>query len=616
MEAARPRTVRRRPRRGSTARPLDTRLARVSALVLLVPLLLLTLTVARPGPLPAPTLPAVFDEDTALALTTELADRHPRRQPGSPGADAAARWVAAKLALYGLEVDRDTWEEELPDLGRTRLTNIAAIIPGRSRDAVVVVAHRDTTTRGPGANDNASGTAALIELARAYAAAGTAAGRAQPQHTLVFLSTDGGAYGSVGAAHFARRERFQGRVLAGVVLDGLAGRRRPRLDVAGDGSRTPAPALVRTASARIEEQTRRPPAQPSVLRQLVDLGLPFGYGDQAPLLGAGVSAVRLTTADDSGRSAATDGPERLDEVRFARLGSAAQTLLASLDGGAELARGSSPSLVVGDRFVRGWAIGLVFLAAAVPFLVVVTDLVARCRRRHVPLLPAWRSMRSRLLVALWVGVLLWLGVVVGVLPDGVARPLPPSGPAATDWPIVGLGALGVLALGGWLLARTRLRRTRPPSPEEELAGYTVALGTLGVVAIATAIASPLALLFVLPSLYAWLWLTQLHATGPRWAKDVLFSLGFAGPVLALVSLATRFGLGIDTGLYVTGLASVGYLPWTRVVLVLAWAAVAAQLGALVIGRYAPYAGGVAKPPRGPVRESVRRAVAVAQSRRR
>src|SRR5262249_51636287 len=44
MEAARPRTVRQRPRRGSTARPLDTRLARMSTLALVVPLVLLTLT--------------------------------------------------------------------------------------------------------------------------------------------------------------------------------------------------------------------------------------------------------------------------------------------------------------------------------------------------------------------------------------------------------------------------------------------------------------------------------------------------------------------------------------------------------------------------------------------
>ena len=296
--------------------------------------------------------------------------------------------------------------------------------------------------------------------------------------------------------------------------------------------------------------------------------------------------------------------------------SAAQSLLVSLDGAAELAHGSSATVVLGDRFVRGWALGLVFVAATIPFLAVVVDLVARCRRRRVPLLPAWRSLRSRLLVALWIGVALWLAVAAGLFPSGAAYPLPPSGDAATDWPIVGLVVVAGLGLAGWLLARPRLRRLRPPSAEEQLAGYTVALAALGVIAMLTALANPLGLLFVLPSLYAWLWLTQLHATGPGWAKDVLFGVGFAGPVLALVSLGTRFDLGADVLVYVTGLATVGYLPWTRVVLLLAWAAVAAQLGALLLGRYAPYADGVSTPPRGRIRQGVRRGVLALQSRRR
>jgi hypothetical protein len=234
----------------------------------------------------------------------------------------------------------------------------------------------------------------------------------------------------------------------------------------------------------------------------------------------------------------------------------------------------------------------------------------------LPLAPALRSLRSRLLTALWCGVLLWLATLAGILPSGAARPLPPAGPSATDWPVVGLAVVGLLAIAGWLVARPRLRRLRAPLPEEELAGYAVGLGALGVIAVGTAAASPLALPFVLPSLYAWLWLTQLHATGRRWVKDVLFGLGFAGPLFALVSLETRFDLGLDVLLYATGLASVGYLPWTRVVLFLAWAAVAAQVGSLVVGRYAPYADGATAPPRGPAREGIRRLVLAAQGRRR
>src|SRR5512132_834661 len=190
MEAARPRSPRRRPRRGSAARPLNMRLARASALLLLVPLALVTLPVAQPGPLPTPALPPAFDADTAAALATELANDHSRRVPGSPDAVEAARWVAEQRALYGLDVEVDRWHADLADLGSRELTNVAVVVPGQTKDAVLVVAHRDTTEQGPGANDNASGTAALIELARGYGSTGTAAGRARPQHTLVFLSTD------------------------------------------------------------------------------------------------------------------------------------------------------------------------------------------------------------------------------------------------------------------------------------------------------------------------------------------------------------------------------------------------------------------------------------------
>lgn len=203
-----------------------------------------------------------------------------------------------------------------------------------------------------------------------------------------------------------------------------------------------------------------------------------------------------------------------------------------------------------------------------------------------------------------------------MLPQGVDRPLPPAGSSVTDWPVAALTALALLATGGWWVARARLLPRRPPSAEEELAGYAVSLGALGVVALGTAIVNPYALIFVLPSLYAWLCLPQVHEAGRGWPRDVLFALGLAGPVLALVSLESRFDLGIDVLLYVAGLVSVGYLPWTNVLLLLGWAAIGTQVGTLAAGRYGAYAGGLAKPPRGPVRNGVRRVVLAAQARRR
>ena len=90
--------------------------------------------------------------------------------------------------------------------------------------------------------------------------------------------------------------------------------------------------------------------------------------------------------------------------------------------------------------------------------------------------------------------------------------------------------------------------------EETLAGYTGALLTLGVVALAVVATNPFALVFVLPSLHAWLWLPQLRGRALALRTGVLL-LGFAGPALLVWSFAVRFGLGLDAPWYIAWLFS-------------------------------------------------------------
>jgi hypothetical protein len=120
-----------------------------------------------------------------------------------------------------------------------------------------------------------------------------------------------------------------------------------------------------------------------------------------------------------------------------------------------------------------------------------------------------------------------------------------------------------------------------------VAGYAVALVLLLAAAALAIVTNPYALLFVLPSLHAWLWLMQLRSAN-RWLRVGLYAIGFAGPLVLLGSLATRFGLGLDAPWYLAGLAAVGYLPATAVLGAVAWLAAAGQVGALAFGRYAPY----------------------------
>ena len=552
---------------------------------MLFPLLLLTLTIARPGPYPSSALPPTFDGAAATALATELARDFPDREPGSAGAIGAADWVQEKLALYGLTAEEDAWDETIPGLGRVRLRNLTTVIPGATADAILVLAHRDDLGTGPGVNDNASGTAALIELARGYGKLGTAAAGPKPMHTLVFLSSDGGAYGGYGAERFARTSPLRGRLKAVVSMDGLAGTAQPRLELAGFEPRSPTPALVRTADVRVAAQLGRPPARPGWLVQLVDLGVPFGFGEQAPFLARQISAIRLSTAADDGAEAGSDTAARLAPARFVRMGRAADSILSSLDGGIELVGGTAAHVYLGERIVRGWAIELVLLVALVPFLTGSIDLVARLRRRGVPLLPAWRALRIRLGFWLWIGLLIGAAALAGVFPRGSAIPPPPDSPTVTDWPVTALLALGALAALGWARARRALVSAREPTPEDVLAGHAVAFLALGGVAVATALVSPYGLLFVLPSLYAWLWLPQIRGSG--WVRDVVYGVGLTGPALALVTIAGQLGLGLDAPLYVVSLMTLGFIPWTTVLVLIAWAAVATQLGSLAAGRYAP-----------------------------
>ena len=583
-------------------------------LIVALPLLVAAFSVARPAPLAAPPLPPAFDRTAVRDLAADLARRYPDRSPGSPGATGAAQWFSDQLTPYGFKTRTDTFEATIPGRGHVRLQNLVAVAQGRSPDTIVVMAHRDDTGAGPGANDNASGTAALIELARGYANPGSSL-RARPTHRIIFLSTDAGAFGGLGAEHFAADPVQSRDVVAVVNLVALGGKGRPRVEIAGDSPRSPAVSLVETTATRVLDQTGSMPTRPSALRQLVDLAFPFSMYEQAPFVARGIPAVTLTTAPDRPPPSFGDTPERLNADRLAQLGRSTQELMSSLDQGLELTQGTSSYVYLGARIVRGWALELVLIAALLPFLAAAVDLFARCRRRRIPLTPALRSFRSRLAFWLFVGLLFEFLGVLGAWPRGAARPPSLESSAATK---IAFGPVIVLVLGSalaWFMARERLLPRRPVLTEEELAGYTAAFLALAVVSLLVVGTNAFALVFVLPSLHAWLWLPQVRGRG-TWTRALLVVAGFLGPLLLLWSLGSRYGLGLHAPWYLAVLVSVGYVPLTTVVIVLAWAAAAGQVAALATGRYAPYPGPRERPPLGPIRRIVGRTIlGVRRSRR-
>jgi Peptidase family M28 len=594
-----PNGVPRRPRSSSIDCPVNGRLYRVSWIVLAVPLLAAAFTISRPAPLPqSPSaLEPTFDTAAAYRLAQELAALYPDRSPGTPASVGAARWMESKLSSLGLRTRVERFPASIAGRGQVDLRNVTAVVPGRSRDTIVVVAHRDSTRGHAGINDNASGTGALLELARAYSGTRTTEGGVSPNHTLLFASTDAGAYGLLGARRLAKSSPQADHVVAVVVLDSIASRHTPRLEIAGHGPRSPTPELIATAEERLLEQTGERPNTPGALAQLVDLAFPLSLTEQDAFLAEHIPALTITTegnrADEDAR------PGRLDPIAFGRVGRAAEGLLASLDMSLEPARETGAYVYVGGRVIRGWALALLYVAALVPFLICLIDLVARLRRWHVPLRPALRSYLRRLGFWLFVGLVFTLFGAAGAWPDGDEAAINPASEAASHWPRLALALFLLVVLAAWLVARGRLVTEGPVAPEDEVAGMTVALSALAVISFVPIVTNPHALVLVLPSAHAWLWLVQLRTRGPT-VRTVLFVLGLTGPLLVIVSVAVRFGLGLDAPWYLAELTALGYVSSFTLVLVLAWTAVAAQVLAVTTGRYAPYPPPAARPARGAV----------------
>jgi hypothetical protein len=599
VTAASPADERRRPRPGSLERPINGRLYRGTWLLVGLPLLLLAFSVARPAALHAPTLPQAFGKEAAATLARDLATNYPDRAPGTPGARGAAAWFRAALQPYGFDVHSDRFAATVHGR-RTTLVNLVAEEAGRSPSGeIIVMAHRDDSGAGNGLDDNASGTAALIELARAYAP-GPGGQRISPPYSLVFLSTDG-SDGAKGAAHFAALQNGDQDILGVINLDAVGGRGRPRLVLGGDTSRSPTPGLVETLRAALAQESGGDPSRPSGLQQLTSLAFPFDPYEQAPFVSRGIPSVTVTTAGARPPVSRLHSKERLDVRRLGEVGLATQDTIDAMEQGVSLAQGPATYVFLGQRLIRGWAIEIVLVAMLLPFLAAAVDLFARCRRRRIRIAPALRSYRSRLGFWAWVGAVFLIFGAFGFwgTMDGHAPPL-----GSVTWPGSALLALVLLAGAGWIVARTRLLPQREIRPEERLAGHSAALLALGVVGLLVAAVNPFALIFVLPSLHTWLWLPQVQSRNPA-VRASVFCAGLLGPAYLVWSFATHYGLGWDAPWYVVKLFAVGYAPLPLLLIGLGWLAAGGQLAALSAGRYAPYPAPGERPRRGPLRELIR-----------
>lgn len=109
---------------------------------------------------------------------------------------------------------------------------IAEVVPGQGK-AIILLAHYDSVPAGPGAADDQSGVATILETVRALKARGL-----KSKHPIIALISDGEEAGLLGAAAFVDDPKWRDRV--GVVVNVEArGNRGPSLlfqTSAGDGA--------------------------------------------------------------------------------------------------------------------------------------------------------------------------------------------------------------------------------------------------------------------------------------------------------------------------------------------------------------------------------------------
>ena len=106
-------------------------------------------------------------------LAGEIGERNMRHYPQL---NAAADFIENSFSRAGLHPRRDSYE-----LHGQACHNIEAEIPGTHPEIILIGAHYDSVFGSPGANDNGSGVAATLALARRFA------GR-KPEHTLRFVA--------------------------------------------------------------------------------------------------------------------------------------------------------------------------------------------------------------------------------------------------------------------------------------------------------------------------------------------------------------------------------------------------------------------------------------------
>jgi hypothetical protein len=180
-----------------------------------------------------------------LCLRVENTDN-----PSDDACDNAAEYIFRKFQSYGLEVEYDPFDHEVLEdseyygygiIGNYEMRNVVGTLPGSgpNRDRIYIIcAHYDSVAASssgwadnwkampaPGADDNASGTAAVIEAARILSQVDFGC-------TLRFIAFSGEELGLLGSRYYAEAASSSNEEIIGVINLDMIGHESGALDAA------------------------------------------------------------------------------------------------------------------------------------------------------------------------------------------------------------------------------------------------------------------------------------------------------------------------------------------------------------------------------------------------
>lgn len=461
-----------------------------------------------------------FSTDNATLLLRTLAVDIGPRPMGSPAERRALGFAVETLRAYGCDT---AW---VMPMTQTRAVNTSSgvavgILRGKSGRMIVLGGHIDSAgPEIPGANDDASGSAVVLEAARVLGAG------PELESTIVFALFGGEEQGLVGSEFFVESFESLDSVALMLQVDMANGLGTLLLDPNAHGATAPA-WLVRAAVEEFDALGYTGLTYPMHYFG-VNYSMPVGSGsDHEPFLRAGIPAIDFTTDVNDPIHTPQDDFQNFDPAGLKRSGDLVLRLIGRFDAGV-------PDRTTGDY----WLCLLFGRPLIVPIPVVWAFVVAaplfalyvllRLRREHVVLRATggyverrWTALKFWL-ISLVVASLGWMSVdLVGVL-KGVRFPWY-AHPEYYYLPAILACAFGLLA-GIRLAARMRITLSpyvlfkRSAIVLTILVGLTAAVG----VKIAVAPAVCLALLsaaLLLPPLAA----AAATLLAPVWLFRLIFS---------------------------------------------------------------------------------------------